>query len=74
MSIFRQQILSDNFCFSAQIIITENRCITLQYSTGFKPVIIWKISLIQLLDKYNHTPIAIEDSFQLNLFDNLLGH
>jgi len=33
-----------------------------------------KISLIQLLDKSNNTPIAIEDSFQLNLFDNLLGH
>jgi hypothetical protein len=27
-----------------------------------------------LLDKSNNTPIAIEDSFQMNLFDNLLGH
>jgi hypothetical protein len=33
-----------------------------------------KISLIQLLDKSNNNPIVIEDSIQLNLFDNLLGH
>ncbi len=33
-----------------------------------------KYTLIQLLDKSNNTSIAIEDSFQLNLFDNLLGH
>jgi len=32
-----------------------------------------KISLIQLLDKSNNNPIVIEDSIQLNLFDNLLG-
>ena len=33
-----------------------------------------KISLIQLHDKSNNNPIVIEDSIQLNLFDNLLGH
>lgn len=33
-----------------------------------------KISLIQLLDKYNNNPILIEDSIELNLFDNFLGH
>ena len=33
-----------------------------------------KISLIQLLDKYNNNPMLIEDSIQLNLFDNFLGH
>jgi hypothetical protein len=33
-----------------------------------------KISLIQLLDKSNNNPMLIEDSIQLNLFDNFLGH
>ena len=33
-----------------------------------------KIPLIQLLDKFNNNPMFIEDSIQLNLFDNLLGH
>ena len=32
-----------------------------------------KISLIQLIDKSNNIPVVIEDSIQLNLFDNLLG-
>jgi hypothetical protein len=33
-----------------------------------------KLPLIQLLDKSNNNPMSIEDSIQLNLFDNLLGH
>jgi len=33
-----------------------------------------KISLIQLLDKSDNYPVIIEDSIQLNLFDNFLGH
>ena len=33
-----------------------------------------KTSLIQLLDKSNNNPMLIEDSIQLNLFDNFLGH
>ena len=33
-----------------------------------------KLPLIQLLDKSNNNPMFIEDSIQLNLFDNLLGH
>ena len=33
-----------------------------------------KISLIQLLGKSNNNPMLIEDSIQLNLFDNFLGH
>ncbi len=33
-----------------------------------------KLPLIQLLDKSNNNPMLIEDSIQLNLFDNLLGH
>jgi hypothetical protein len=33
-----------------------------------------KSPLIQLLDKSNNNPMSIEDSIQLNLFDNLLGH
>ena len=33
-----------------------------------------KISLIQLLDKSNNNPMLIEDSIQLNLLDNFLGH
>jgi len=32
------------------------------------------LQVLKLLDKSNNTSIAIEDSFQLNLFDNLLGH
>ena len=59
-------VLFFNFCLCACSYYqktTENRCITLQYSTGFKPIIFWKISLIQLLDKSNNTSIAIEDSF-----------
>ena len=59
-------VLFFNFCLCAcgyYQKTTKNRCITLQYSTGFKPIIILKISLIQLLDKSNNTSIAIEDSF-----------
>ena len=33
-----------------------------------------KIPLFQLLDNSNNNPMFIEDSIQLNLFDNLLGH
>ena len=33
-----------------------------------------KLPLIQLLDKSNNNAMFIEDSIQLNLFDNLLGH
>jgi len=33
-----------------------------------------KISLIQLLDKSYNNPMFIDDSIQLNLFDNFLGH
>jgi hypothetical protein len=33
-----------------------------------------KISLIRLLDKSYNNPMLIEDSIQLNLFDNFLGH
>ena len=33
-----------------------------------------KLPLIQLLDKSNNNPMSIEDSIQLNSFDNLLGH
>jgi len=33
-----------------------------------------KVSLIQLLDKSNNNPMFIEDSIELNLYDNLLGH
>ena len=33
-----------------------------------------KISLIQLFDKSNNNPMLIEDSIQLNLLDNFLGH
>ena len=32
------------------------------------------LPLIQLLDKSNNNTMFIEDSIQLNLFDNLLGH
>ena len=38
------------------------------------PTLFEKISLIQLLDKSNNNPMLIEDSIQLNLFDNFLGH
>jgi hypothetical protein len=33
-----------------------------------------KISLIKLLEKSNNNPMLIEDSFQFNIFDNLLGN
>jgi hypothetical protein len=33
-----------------------------------------KLPLIQLLDKSNNNPMFIDDSIQLNLFDNFLGH
>jgi hypothetical protein len=33
-----------------------------------------KISLIQLLDKSYNNPMFIDDSIQLTLFDNFLGH
>jgi hypothetical protein len=33
-----------------------------------------KIPLIQLLDKPDDNPTFIENSIQLNLFDNLMGH
>ena len=33
-----------------------------------------KISLIQLFDKSNNNLTLTENSIQLNLFDNLMGH
>ncbi|MBT5175029.1 MAG: IS4 family transposase, partial [Candidatus Marinimicrobia bacterium] len=33
-----------------------------------------KIPLFQLLDNSNNNPMFIDESIQLNLFDNFLGH
>ena len=56
------------------VVVTHGRLSTFYILQVLSLTLFEKLSLIQLLDKSNNNPMFIEDSIQLNLFDNLLGH